>query len=823
MEVYTHENDVSDDTYVEMEPDNDERYGAFNERMGVVSREESSEMMNKVSDNETSSEEFDDDEISSESFDDDETTSEEFDVNETSSEEFNDEEASSGDVSEDKPDEIVDEPLCNEKMPPINGEFAPYFNNITEALMFCWIQKHNIYHEVYTHENDVSDDTYVEMEPDNDERYGAFNERMGVVSREESSEMMNEVFDNETSSEEFDDDEISSESFDDDETTSEEFDVNETSSEEFNDEEASSGDVSEDEPDEIVDEPLCNEKMPPINGEFAPYFNNITEALMFCWIQKHNISTHAYDELVDIIHHPQFKNADVVTNIRQFRKYRQRLPLLPIRSRSIHISDKKTSSTSQRIKDMYYLSITDIIWYTLNNPSLFSQMYFGPDQQVERNQKLWHGDLWKESPRFGQASIKINGVIYNSGDFIVYRESATRIGRILAIVRSSGILKIKIQRTLVFNKLPNNLQSNNRRERTHGREVWLLDQNVENATIITDLQTIVRHITITILYENNTNEYSSIIIRKILYKYHGRWKLRNVAYSYQHPSEFAALKDPETNLPVYKLYIDLYYDDLGTFCNVYHTLGGVYIQIGNLPFNKRKQLKNYFVLGFVPFGGKFNEFIEPFIVEMKQLEEGKIMDIQGNQSFVIASLGDVTADLPQGNDLAGVKRHAAAKGCRTCNMTKDSWTSDNVDMLLVSRYHHLTDSQFGEISATQNIVRREEIAAGYGLCIQPSILDELKREKHLQSPHDVYHATAGKVLRFLKITIDALSLEGKSSFIIFWRSFDYPRIWQKLPNPISHINSFMMSDCLRLGMMIPFIFNRFLKPQHFKRSELTSF
>jgi hypothetical protein len=79
------------------------------------------------------------------------------------------------------------------------------------------------------------------------------------------------------------------------------------------------------------------------------------------------------------------------------------------------------------------------------------------------------------------------------------------------------------------------------------------------------------------------------------------------------------------------------------------------------------------------------------------------------------------------------------------------------------------------------------------------------------------------VLRFLKITIDALSPEGKSSFIIFWKSFDYPRIWQKLPNPIFHINSFMMSDCLRLGMMIPFIFNRFLKPQHFKRSKLTLF
>ncbi|RGB31937.1 hypothetical protein C1646_604847, partial [Rhizophagus diaphanus] len=113
--------------------------------------------------------------------------------------------------------------------------------------------------------------------------------------------------------------------------------------------------------------------------------------------------------------------------------------------------------------------------------------------------------------------------------------------------------------------------------------------------------------------------------------------------------------------------IDLYYDNFGTFHNVYHSLGGVYIQIENLPFNKRKLLKNHFVIGFIPFGGSFNEFIGPFVDDIKQLENGIIMDIQGNKSLVIASLGDVTADLPQGNDLTGVKRHGAIRGCHTCN------------------------------------------------------------------------------------------------------------------------------------------------------------
>lgn len=33
-------------------------------------------------------------------------------------------------------DKIVDKALSNEQMSHINGEFAPYFNNVTEMLMF---------------------------------------------------------------------------------------------------------------------------------------------------------------------------------------------------------------------------------------------------------------------------------------------------------------------------------------------------------------------------------------------------------------------------------------------------------------------------------------------------------------------------------------------------------------------------------------------------------------------------------------------------------------------------------------------------------------
>src|SRR6266542_2521293 len=117
----------------------------------------------------------------------------------------------------------------------------------------------------------------------------------------------------------------------------------------------------------------------------------------------------------------------------------------------------------------------------------------------------------------------------------------------------------------------------------------------------------------------------------------------NVMIAFQHHSEYITIKSPPYSMPIYKLFIDLYYDDFGTYRNVYHSLGGVYIQFENMPTYQRKLIKNHFILGFVPFGGNFNEFILPFISEMKKLEQGKIMMVQGQNAWVIASLGVVTA------------------------------------------------------------------------------------------------------------------------------------------------------------------------------------
>ncbi|GBB94931.1 hypothetical protein RclHR1_24430001 [Rhizophagus clarus] len=131
-------------------------------------------------------------------------------------------------------------------------------------------------------------------------------------------------------------------------------------------------------------------------------------------------------------------------------------------------------------------------------------------------------------------------------------------------------------------------------------------------------------------------------------------RIHDATLSYQYPSE---------------------YDDFETFRNVYHSLGSVYVQFENMPAYQRKLLKNHFILRFVPFDSNFNKFMLSFVSEMKEFEQGKLMKVNGKDSWVIASLDIVTANLSQGNDMAGVLRHNANKDYCTYTASQKSLTN----------------------------------------------------------------------------------------------------------------------------------------------------
>ena len=54
-------------------------------------------------------------------------------------------------------------------------------------------------------------------------------------------------------------------------------------------------------------------------------------------------------------------------------------------------------STSKDLKIAYQLSISDIIWHILNNPSLSKDMYFGPQKQNLSTGMIPYGPLFDQT------------------------------------------------------------------------------------------------------------------------------------------------------------------------------------------------------------------------------------------------------------------------------------------------------------------------------------------------------------------------------------------------------------------------------------------
>ena len=83
------------------------------------------------------------------------------------------------------------------------------------------------------------------------------------------------------------------------------------------------------------------------------------------------------------------------------------LPLMILNSHDVNLNSKVTPSTSTSLKEGYTFSILDHIQRLLNNPIIYPRLYFGPGVESSERSELWHGQIWKESPLFGETICRI--------------------------------------------------------------------------------------------------------------------------------------------------------------------------------------------------------------------------------------------------------------------------------------------------------------------------------------------------------------------------------------------------------------------------------
>jgi hypothetical protein len=99
--------------------------------------------------------------------------------------------------------------------------------------------------------------------------------------------------------------------------------------------------------------------------------------------------------------------------LQSLKNQREQLPLMKIQSHVIPINTKNTPSTTKDSKRVYYFSLIEHLQCILKNPFLSSQLYFGPGVFSKSCEELWEGDLWAESPLFGQSNlITAQGTVY---------------------------------------------------------------------------------------------------------------------------------------------------------------------------------------------------------------------------------------------------------------------------------------------------------------------------------------------------------------------------------------------------------------------------
>lgn len=136
-----------------------------------------------------------------------------------------------------------------------------------------------------------------------------------------------------------------------------------------------------------------------------------------------------------------------------------------------------------------------------------------------------------------------------------------------------------------------------------------------------------------------TNEESKVI-GGILYRHlvTNQFIIRDPRLRRIFPAELYQPIPVPPGLETRKIFLDLYYDDFGAYRNVYHAVGGVYLVIGNLPLDLRQKLWNIFLVGFVPSDVGFDDYIRPFINELRELQHGIRMNINGTDYWVIAGL-----------------------------------------------------------------------------------------------------------------------------------------------------------------------------------------
>lgn len=394
----------------------------------------------------------------------------------------------------------------------------------------------------------------------------------------------------------------------------------------------------------------------PLSDDQLFLFPNFTIMALSIYLRISKTSKKDFSSLLKILRSSSFNQQDLPRSYKACRQHLRKIDSLPIR---IH---KAPIKTTNEIIEVHDYSIKDILHRALSTPSLVSAMYFGPAVKVKKPKEFWHGTLWRQSPLFGEDMVNVDGKPlrlqyfdgclmfilfvgrqYWIGEFVKYdsgRHGAVPTnGRIVGFFINETLPQHPIQATIEplhgFDSLPSHLWT----EELDRNAIFLDEETVE-----IDITKLLGHINCQWPNVDASNQddlhesTNSKTIGGILYRHPAtnQYEIRDTCLRRILPTEIYRPTPAPPTLETLKIFLDLYYDDFGAYRNAYHSVGGVYVVLGNLPLEMRQKLRNIFLVGFVPPVVTFDDFIKPFVNELQELQNGIRMSIGGKDYWVIA-------------------------------------------------------------------------------------------------------------------------------------------------------------------------------------------
>lgn len=152
---------------------------------------------------------------------------------------------------------------------------------------------------------------------------------------------------------------------------------------------------------------------------------------------------------------------------------------------------------------------------------------------------------------------------------------------------------------------------------------------------------------------------------------------------------------------ILRIFLSLFYDAYGAFNRTQYSIGGIYVTLGNMKYNRRQQMENAYVWGLVPPDHDLTECLACLVPQIQQLERGFRMTLHHPSTagvaahdedvWIVGGIGVITGDVPQANKLANLRSQNCSRPCRMCKVDRSQLNhlNFNIDQELRLRQEDL--------------------------------------------------------------------------------------------------------------------------------------